>query len=53
MAASLFHDVAPAAALGLPCVWINRLGETSDLPRAGELADLAGLPDCLDRLVPG
>jgi len=53
VAASLFHDVAPAAALGLLCVWINRLGETSDLPRAGELPDLAGLPDFLDELVPG
>jgi 2-haloacid dehalogenase len=53
VAASLFHDVAPAAALGLPCVWIDRLGETSDLPRAGELPDLTGLPDRLDQLVPG
>ncbi|HEX6844265.1 MAG TPA: HAD-IA family hydrolase [Actinomycetota bacterium] len=53
VAASLFHDVEPAAALGLPCVWINRLGETSPLPRAGELPDLASLPDLLDDLVPG
>jgi 2-haloacid dehalogenase len=52
VAASLFHDVQPCAALGLPCVWINRLGETSDLPRAGELADIRELPDTLDRLVP-
>ena len=37
VAASLFHDVEPCAQLGLPCVWINRLGETSLLPRAGEL----------------
>ena len=27
VAASLFHDVAPAIELGLPTVWINRLGE--------------------------
>jgi len=53
VAASLFHDVAPAAALGIPAVWINRLGETSDLPRAAELSDLRPLPDSLDRLVPG
>jgi hypothetical protein len=33
-------------------VWINRLGERSDLPRAAELADLRGLPDTLNRLVP-
>ncbi len=52
VAASLFHDVAPSAALGLPCVWINRLGESSDIPRAGELPDLTALPDTLDRLVP-
>ena len=52
VAASLFHDVAPSAALGLPCVWINRRNETSDLPRAGELPDLSRLPDTLDELVP-
>ena len=52
VAASLFHDVQPCAALGLPCVWINRDDETSDLPRAGELTDLTGLPDTLDALVP-
>lgn len=51
VAASLFHDVEPCARLGLPCVWINRLGETSDLPRTAELTDLASLPDTLDRLV--
>ena len=33
-------------------VWINRLGETSDLPRAAELKDLSRLPDVLDELVP-
>lgn len=52
VAASLLHDVQPCAALGLPCVWINRLGETSKLPRAGELPDLRGLPNVLDELVP-
>lgn len=51
VAASLFHDVEPCARLGLRCVWINRLAEASDLPRAGELRDLAGLPDMLDDLV--
>ena len=53
VAASLFHDVEPCAKLGLPCVWINRLGESSDLPRAGELPNLAPLPATLDALVPG
>jgi 2-haloacid dehalogenase len=52
VAASLFHDIAPVQELGIPAVWINRLGETSDLPRAAELPDLAGLPDVVDRIVP-
>ena len=52
VAASLFHDVEPCAKLGLPCVWINRQDETSDLPRAGELTDLSALAETLDRLVP-
>jgi 2-haloacid dehalogenase len=52
VAASLFHDIEPAARLALRCVWINRESEVSDLPRAGELASLDGLPDVLDRLAP-
>ena len=52
VAASLFHDVEPAAALGLPCVWINRLGESSDVPRAAELPNLSDLPATLAELVP-
>ena len=51
VAASLFHDIAPAADLGLTAVWINRLSETSDLRRAAELTTLAGLADTLDALV--
>lgn len=50
IAASLFHDVEPCARLGIGCVWINRLGEASDLPRAAELPDLAGLPQTLARI---
>ncbi len=50
--ASPYHDLAPAAELGLAAVWINRLREESELPRAAELPDLAGLPEILDRLVP-
>ena len=38
--------------LGIPAVWINRLGETSELPRAGELQTLSGLADLLDRIRP-
>ena len=52
VAASLFHDIAPCAELGLTAVWINRLGETSDLPRASELPDLEPLPATLEHLVP-
>ena len=52
VAASPFHDLAPATELGLRAVWINRLGDESDLARARELPDLADLPDTLDELVP-
>jgi 2-haloacid dehalogenase len=51
VAASLFHDVEPCAALGLPCVWINREAETSDVPRAAELTDLRALAETLDGIV--
>jgi 2-haloacid dehalogenase len=52
VAASLFHDVEPCSRLGLRCVWINRLGERSGLPRSEELLDLAALPETLEALVP-
>jgi len=48
--ASLFHDAVPARELGIPFVWINRLGEASDVP-VRELPDLTRLPDTLDELV--
>jgi 2-haloacid dehalogenase len=51
VAASLYHDISPCSDLGIPAVWINRLGETSRLGRAGELPDLAELPATLARLV--
>ncbi|HVE91865.1 MAG TPA: HAD-IA family hydrolase [Actinomycetota bacterium] len=47
VAASLFHDIAPAAELGLRTIWVNRAGERSDLPREAELPDLSGLPALL------
>src|ERR1051326_2364674 len=53
VAASAFHDLAPASELGLTAVWINRLQEASDQPRAAELPDLSALPEALERLVPG
>jgi 2-haloalkanoic acid dehalogenase type II len=50
VAASLFHDVAPANELGLPSIWINRLGETPGPQPTRELSDLKGLADTLDEL---
>jgi 2-haloacid dehalogenase len=51
VAASLFHDIAPASELGITAVWINRLDETSDLPRAAELPNLERLPETLESLL--
>ncbi|HEY7148518.1 MAG TPA: haloacid dehalogenase type II [Gaiellaceae bacterium] len=51
VAASLFHDIAPARELGLKSVWINRLGEQADPEPDRELTDLTNLPDTLDELV--
>jgi 2-haloacid dehalogenase len=50
--ASLFHDIAPAAALGLRTVWINRFGEEPEPQPDVELPNLAGLAENLDLLVP-
>jgi 2-haloacid dehalogenase len=57
VAASRFHDIAPARELGLKCVWIDRGGEdaqahdsTAEADRT--LPDLTGLPDTLDELAP-
>ena len=52
VAASLFHDIAPARELKLRSVWINRLGEQADPEPDRELPDLIALPDVLDELVP-
>jgi FMN phosphatase YigB (HAD superfamily) len=52
VAASLFHDIAPANDLGLPTVWINRLREQPGPQPARELATLEGLAETLDELVP-
>ena len=51
VAASLFHDIAPAQRLGIPAVWINRLGEQSELPRVAELPDLGQLPDTIAKIL--
>jgi 2-haloalkanoic acid dehalogenase type II len=51
VAASLFHDIAPAQRLGLPTVWINRLAEQPVPEPNVELSDLRGLAEALDGLV--
>jgi len=53
VAASLFHDIAPANTLGLRSVWVNRLEERPGPRQAPtvELRDLEGLGAALDALV--
>jgi 2-haloacid dehalogenase len=51
VAQSMFHDVVVANELGLPSVWINRLGERHDTAPTRELPDLVALPEVLDELV--
>jgi 2-haloacid dehalogenase len=48
--ASLFHDVAPAIELGLPTIWINRLGEDPEPQPDVALRSLEGLGEALDSL---
>ena len=52
VAQSLYHDVAPASELGIPCVWINRLDEAADSRPRRTLASLTGLANVLDELSP-
>ena len=52
VAQSLFHDIAPAAELGIPSIWINRLGEPNDPRPARTLFGVGHLADALDALVP-
>jgi len=52
VAASLFHDIAPASSLGLRTIWINRLGEEAEPQPDVELHSLTGLRENLDTLVP-
>jgi 2-haloacid dehalogenase len=51
VAQSHFHDIVPAHELGLPSVWINRLGERGEPAPTRELPDLRGLAGVLDELV--
>ncbi len=52
VAQSVYHDIAPAAELGISSIWINRLGEPDDPRPARILAGVADLADALDELVP-
>jgi 2-haloacid dehalogenase len=52
VAASLFHDIAPARELGLPSIWINRLGERGDPEPTRELPDLSRLAESLVEVAP-
>jgi 2-haloalkanoic acid dehalogenase type II len=47
VAASLFHDIGPANELGLPSVWINRLGERPGPQPTREQPDLTNLAAAL------
>ena len=51
VAASLFHDIAPANELGLRSIWINRLSQAPGPQPTRELANLSPLADTLDELV--
>jgi len=50
VAASLFHDIAPANELGLTSIWINRLGETAGPQPTRQLSDLVPLPEALEEV---
>jgi 2-haloacid dehalogenase len=51
VAQSLYHDIEPSRELGIPSIWINRLGEPDDSRPDRTLPSLAGLADALDELL--
>jgi 2-haloacid dehalogenase len=51
VAQSHFHDIVPAAELGVRSIWINRYGEQHEPAPTRELPDLSSLPTTLDELV--
>jgi 2-haloacid dehalogenase len=53
VAQSLYHDIGPAAELGIPSIWINRQGEPEDPRPARTLPSLAGLGSALDEVAAG
>ena len=53
VAQSHYHDIVPAAELGIRSIWINRLRERLGLETpTRELPDLGSLADTLDELAP-
>jgi 2-haloacid dehalogenase len=52
VAQSLYHDIAPAAELGITSIWINRLDEPEDPRPNVTLEGVHVLADALDSLVP-
>ena len=52
VAQSLFHDIEPANELGIPSIWINRLGEPDDPRPTVTLTGVGDLAHALDALVP-
>ena len=52
VAQSIFHDIAPAAELGIPSIWINRLDEPHDERASRTLMTLSRLASTLDELAP-
>lgn len=50
VAQSWFHDIAPAAELDLPRIWVDRLDSGEDPARATlRVPDLRGLPEAVER----
>jgi 2-haloacid dehalogenase len=53
VAASVYHDIAPAHELDITSIWINRRDDPQEPRAAAELPELSRLADALERLVPG
>jgi 2-haloacid dehalogenase len=53
VAQSLYHDIATTSELGIPSIWINRLGEPADPRPARTLPSLSGLAEALDAVASG
>lgn len=53
VANSWVADVVPTSRLGIPCIWVNRDGDTNDPALAARvLPDFSRLPQELERLLP-